>query len=387
MRTFLATIGLITLASLAHAQVRSAEVTSDRRVIFRLKAPQATEVRVNGNWPGGRNVVMTKDAAGLWSVTTAPLPAELWTYSFSLDGAAVLDPGNDQVAREGRRYSNVLLIPGAASALYQPQRIAHGTVDAVWYPSGNLKTGRRVLVYTPPGYEQGKAKYPALYLLHGRGGDEESWISQGVANVILDNLIAQGKAKPMIMVILNANWGESAALNLGGTRVLPAGPELPEAPLSSDYDMGEREIVRDVLPFIESRYRTQATREGRAIAGLSMGAGIALAVGLKRLDTFAYVGQFSSGLFGGSPAYPAFDLESYWPGLLKDPAATNKKLKLLFFSCGTEDPRMPFQEKTVAAMQSHKINLLFKRYPGGHEWSVWRTSLAEMAPLLFKTGY
>jgi len=375
------------------AAPRSPEVFPDGRITFHLSAPNATDVRVNGNWDGGRNLAMTKDGSGIWSVTTSALDPELWNYTFSVNGSTMLDPGNYHIVRDGTRYMNSVLVPGTASALYQTGMMPHGTVAAVWYPSTTLKTARRMLVYTPAGYEGSKARYPVLYLFHGGGGDEEAWNVMGAANVILDNLISQGKAKPMMVVMPNANWTESAALDIGGPRATPnargggAQPVAPSAPGGGgqNYDRAEKEIIGDIVPFIEKNYRTLAGRQNRAIAGLSMGGGISINVGLKRLDAFASVGQFSSGMFGGTGgSSAAVDFEKLFPGFYKDPAATNKRLRLLYFSCGAADPRMPFQTKAVEDLRNHKIALTVKGFPGAHEWRVWRNSLSDMATMLFR---
>ncbi len=373
--------------------LRSAEVSAEGMVTFRLNAPKADEVLVNGDWENGRGMAMTRDTAGIWSVTTKPLAPEIWTYTFSMDGVPMLDPANPNVVRDGTRYLNTVLIPGAASALYQPGRMPHGTMAAIWYPSTALKTGRRLLVYTPPDYEGGKARYPVLYLFHGGGGDEEAWSVMGSANVIMDNLIAQGKAKPMIVVMPNANWTENAVLNVGGGRTgdiaRPAAGAQPvpgAAPAGGgqDYSRAEAEIVDDMIPFIDRTYRTLADRENRAIAGLSMGGGISINVGLKRLDVFGSVGEFSAGIFGGVSGYAPFDFEKISPDFLKDPTATNKKLGVLYFSCGAADPRMPFQTKVAEDLRSRKIELTFKSFSGAHEWKVWRNSLADLAAMLFQ---
>ncbi len=385
---------------------RSAEVSQDGRVTVRLSAPKASEVVVNGNWENGRGIAMAKDASGVWTVTTGPLSPELWTYTFSVDGVSTLDPGNYNIVRDGTRYLNSVLVPGPAVAFLQTGKIPHGTVAAVWYPSTGLKTNRRMVVYTPPGYDGGTARYPFLVLFHGGGGDEEAWSSMGSTNVIMDNLIAQGKAKPMIVVMPNANWNEPAVLDVGGPRPPqpargaggPPGPAgaapgaargaaggaAPGAAPAQNYDQAEKEIVGDIVPFVEKHYRTLPGRENRAIAGLSMGGGVSINVGLKRLDVFATVAEFSSGMFGGVGGYAPFDVEKISPGFYKDPAATNARLKLLFFSCGKEDPRLPFQSKVVEDLRAHKIALTFNSYPGAHEWKVWRNSLADLAPMLFR---
>jgi enterochelin esterase family protein len=295
----------------------------------------------------------------------------------------MLDPGNPRQVREGTHYQNSVLVPGNASALYDPGAAPHGTLAAVWYPSSTLKTQRRMLVYTPPGYETSSERYPVLYLLHGGGGDEDTWDLMGAANVIMDNLIAQRKAVPMIVVMPNANWDQTAAFAVGGSGAAPLVGTKNAGPPPQDYRRAQREIIDDMAPFVEKNFRVLTDREHRAIAGLSMGAGIALNVGLNRLDKFASVGEFSSGMFGGV-AVPPFDMEKSFPGLLKDPSGTNQKLKVLYMSCGTEDSRLPFQKQVAESLRNHQIKLTFESYPGTHEWRPWRNSLASFAPRLFR---
>lgn len=368
---------------------RSAEVAPDGRVTFRLEAPGAAAVVVNGDWPGGRGLAMSKDAAGLWTLTTGPLAAEIWSYTYAIDGVTAIDPGNVRVVRDGARRLNTVAVPGAGSALYQVAKVPHGTVAAVWYPSPTLKAPRRMLVYTPPGYEGGRTAYPVLYLFHGGGGDEEAWNELGAASTILDNLIAQGRARPMIVVLPNANWHDSSVLETGGARTTSpaaaaARPGAAAIP-AQDYNVAEQEIVNGMIPYVEAHYRVAPGRDHRAIAGLSMGGGITIAVGLKRLDLFSAVAQFSTGMFGGAgPAYGPFDVETIAPGFLKDAAATNAKLKVLYFSCGDDDPRMPFQKKVADTFRAAGVNLAFRNFAGAHEWRVWRASLADVASLLFK---
>jgi len=389
----------------AGPRITSPEILPDNRVAFRLLAPKATEVLLNGDWPGGRGIQMSKDSSGVWSVTTPPVPAELWFYTFAVDGVTTIDPSNTRVVRDTVNYWSGVLVPGPGSALYQAGKVPHGTVSTAWYPSPALKADRRLTVYTPPGYETSTAKYPTMYLFHGGGGDEECWIVEGVTNVIMDNLIAQGKAKPMIVVMPNANWTEPAALENGGPRAGRAGRGGGQpgaaggrgagqpgavsgagAPggAAQNYDQAIDDIVNGIIPFMEARFRALPGRENRAITGLSMGGGVAINVGLKRLDVFANVGEFSSGMFGGVGGYAEYDIDKISPGFLADAAATNKKLKTFFFSCGTEDPRIHYQTKATDDLQSHGIALTFKRYPGEHDWRVWRASLVDFAQMLFR---
>ena len=367
------------------AKVRSPQVLADGRVTFRLLAPKATEVLVQGNWEGGRGLPMTKDDSGLWSVTTSALQPELWAYTFSVDGVRTLDPRNYNVARDGVGFMNTVLVPGEASAVFQPRPVPHGTVTAMWVPSTAMRTPRRMFVYTPAGYEGSTTKYPVLYLLHGSGGDEEAWPVKGIANVIMDNLIAQGKAKPMIVVMPNAYWNEIASLDVAGPRTAPP-PGIGSGGAAPRYEANEKDIVDDLIPFVEKHFRTLPGRENRALAGLSMGASITANVGMKRLDVFASIGLLSSGMFRGAADAPggAALLDQISPGFLADPAATNNKLRVFFLSCGTEDPRMPSLTKLQEELRSRKIEFTFKSYPGEHEWKVWRHSLADLAPMLFR---
>jgi enterochelin esterase-like enzyme len=363
---------------------RSPEVLPDRRVTFRLFAPDAKQVLLRGNWPGGRGMSMTRDDTGLWSVTTAALEPDLWAYTFALDGTRTLDPNNYNVQRDGVGFMNTVLVLGNQhAATLQPQQVPHGTVSSIWVPSTPMKTPRRAFVYTPPGYETSTTRYPVLYLLHGSGGDEDAWPTMGIANVIMDNLIAQGRASPMIVVMPNAYWNELASLDLAGVRT--AGPPGVGSGGASAANPGNnvQDIVGDLIPFVEKHFRARPDRDSRALAGLSMGSGIAARVGFTHLDVFSAIGLMSAGMFRDAPKGTAV-IEAIAPGFLAAPEAANKRIKLLFFSCGTEDPRIDALKETWADLGARKINYVAKTYPGEHEWSVWRRSLEDMAPLLFK---
>ena len=193
----------------------SPEIKADNTVIFRLRAPNATDVIVNGDWPEGRGVKMAKDNEGVWSATVGPLTPELWGYTFSVNGVTVLDSSNGNIRRDGARFANIFIIDGSFSANYQVRDIPHGNVNMVWYNSPTLKLNRRMYVYTPAGYEDGKQRYPVLYLLHGAGGDEDAWFNMGRASQIMDNLIYDKKAKPMIVVMTNGNANQQMAPGWG----------------------------------------------------------------------------------------------------------------------------------------------------------------------------
>src|SRR4051794_14578314 len=195
--------------------LRSAEVLDDGRVTFRLRAANATDVVLNGDWPEGRGIKLTKDDQGVWSATVGPLTPELRYYTFAVDGATVIDPANANLLRDGTRYMNFFIVPGPVSENYAIKDVPHGNVHIVWYDSPSLKLQRRMYVYTPASYDTGKQKYPVLYLLHGAGGDEDAWNNMGRASVIMDNLIASGKAKPMLVVMTNGNANQKMGPGYG----------------------------------------------------------------------------------------------------------------------------------------------------------------------------
>lgn len=364
--------------------VQSPEVHEDGSVTFRLFAPMAMEVLLQGNWPDGSGMEMTRDGSGVWAVTTSSLQPELWAYTFSVDGVRTLDPRNYNVARDGVGFMNTVLVLGDRSAVMQPQQVPHGTMAAVWFHSTEMNADRRMFVYTPPGYEGSSTSYPVLYLLHGSGGDEDAWPTMGIANIIMDNLIAQGKARPMIVVMPNAYANEMASLDLAGPRTwspprVGSGSSVGGPPPMDN----ERAIVGDIIPFIENNYRALAGAENRALAGLSMGSGITLSVGVKRLDVFSSLGVLSSGSFR-DPVAGMENIRSINPDFLADPALTSKKLRLMFFACGTEDDRIDGMATGAQELNDMGIPVVYKSYPGAHEWRVWRHSLADMAQLLFR---
>jgi len=243
--------------------------------------------------------------------------------------------------------------------------VPHGSIQVRTYTSTPLKRRRQLYVYLPPQYDSEPARrFPVLYLRHGSGDDESTWSLQGRAGVILENLIAQRKAAPMLIVMTN-----------GDTDYTWAGGSSPEA-----IDQLGRELLGDVIPLIEKDYRVTANRAGRAITGLSMGGGQAFTIGLKHLETFAWVGEFSSGLLSDTD----FNLAKHLPGVFDDPARANQQLKLLFLSCGTEDPRIPGHLDLMDALKARQIRYVWYPTPGAHEWKVWRHSLAEFLPMLFR---
>jgi enterochelin esterase-like enzyme len=399
----------------------SPEVKPDNTVTFRLRAPNATEVTLNGDWPEGRNVKMVKDDDGVWSATVGPLTPELWGYTYSVNGVAMLDPGNANIRRDGTRYANIFFIDGPFSQNYQIRDIPHGNVNMVWYDSPTLKLRRRMYVYTPAGYEDSSQKYPVLYLLHGAGGDEDAWFNMGRASLIMDGLISDKKAKPMIVVMTNGNGYQQMAPGFGplprveGAMPMPAprgaGPGAPGAPgapaaappaaAAAAAAPGARgaapgapgaqaaapgaraggggmmgglfpeSIVKDVIPYIEKHYRVIPKKTGRAIAGLSMGGGHTLAASNAHPETFDYIGVFSMGTRDD----------------ITDKLQAIKKagLKYYYVGCGKADQICVEGSKNLDALLTKVgINHTFTFSEGGHTWANWRIYLSELAPKLFQ---
>lgn len=360
--------------------VVSPEVT-DSTVIFRLSAPYATEVSVSPSWLGygpeaQQMGKMTRGDGGVWSVALPRPESELYTYTFTVDGVSTLDPVNIFVQRDGTRYMSAVLVEGGTADLYK-ERIGGGDLEQVWYKDSTNDMTRRMYVYTPAGYNPNdkRTKYPVLYLLHGGGGDEDAWSTLGRTRQIMDNLIAEGKATPMIVVMPNGNPSEYAAR----TQMLPTKEGLTFASGFDNYES----MTNDIVPYIEANYNVITNRKGRAVAGLSMGGGQSFYIGFRHIDKFANIGIFSSGLLGGSVGTGAFDAEKEMPGIYTNTKKYNN-LDLLYISCGTEDNRIEGTEKVVAEMRDKGYNVTYETYPGGHVWSVWRLNLASFVQKVFK---
>jgi enterochelin esterase family protein len=369
----------------------SAEIAADRKVTFRFFAPDASEVLLAGEWPGGAKVLMTKDAQGIWSVTTDPLPPEWWGYAFLVNGTKTLDPQNPRFKRDTAKFDNTVLIPGPESSLFAVTDVPHGTVSAVWCPSPSLHLTRRMLIYTPPGYETGNQRYPVLYLLHGAGGDEEEWTGQGRTPEILDNLIGQGKAKPMIVVMPNGHSNQSLTPSLAA----PATPSMNTGEGGmrlAPFEQYPQSLISDVIPFVEKTYRTLANRENRAVAGLSMGGAQALYAGLKHRDRFAWVASFSGafilwrGATSSTPGAPrgldAKAVAAMFPDLTAETAA---QLRLFYLSCGMDDGLLASNRQFKDWLKSRNISFVDVETPGyAHVWGYWRKNLVDVAPRLFR---
>jgi enterochelin esterase family protein len=356
----------------------SPEVRPDRTITFRLAAPKATDVQVRFGEGAPAMHPMARGADGVWSVTVGPVEPEIHVYSFLVDGLKVLDLANPQIKAGLAIDANVVEVPGTPPRFDEQQRVAHGAIAIQPYFSSVQGRHRALHIYVPPQYYSEPARtFPVLYLWHGGGGVESDWSRDGRAGVILDNLIAQQRAVPMIIVMPNNNvLVPVQGGNRGSSEVL------------------ERELFTDIMPLVETRYRARTARNDRAIAGLSAGGGTTFNVGMRRLDLFAYLGEFSSGIFGGSSAataaaatgagYPAYAPESIAPGIYKNLVAPATSLKVFWMSVGTDDPRLPFQQQALADFQAHGIQPTFRTYAGAHEWKVWRHSLADFVTLLFR---
>ena len=386
---------------------KSPEIAADGSVILRLRAPDASTVSVNGNWQGvpmAAPLPMTKGDDGIWQLTVNGLKPEMWTYNFLVNGVRILDPGNANVMRDGTRFLSVLTIPGAGSDLYTVANVPHGTVHQVWYPSPTLNLAeRRMYVYTPAGYEGSQQRYPVLYLMHGVGGDEDAWDNMGRAREIFDNLIAAGKSKPLIVVMTNGNWNQTAAPGVSeqaAMRFSAGGDPAARNAMMTVMMSFSDSIVPDVIPFVDKNYRTIADRDHRAIAGLSMGGAQSLYGGLRHLDQFSYVASFSGAMImlpsavkvvpanPGAPMGPGMQQEldtnalaADFPGL---DASANQKLHLLYISCGENDNLLKVNQQFMDWLTSGGISYQKMLLPGyAHEWPFWRISLANLLPQLF----
>ncbi len=363
--------------------VVSPEVQIDRKVMFRILAPNAQNVRLAGNdIPGnGPGAPMTKGENGVWEVTLGPIDPGTYRYNFNVDGVSVIDPRNPSISKSNNNVWSIVHIPGAE--FQDTKEVAHGAVAAVTYYSTALKRFRRMHIYTPPGYELGQGKFPVFYLLHGAGDSDEAWSSVGRAGFIIDNLLAAKKVKPMI-VVMPAGHTSQTFPGRGGARGPGATDEFVQ------------DFVTDIMPYVEKNYRVYTDRQRRAIAGLSMGGSQTLNIAIPHLEKFAYIGVYSSGLigaFGGMRgAAPGATTPQPPPGPTweeqhkaeLDNAAARKGLKLLWFATGKDDGLINTTRATVDMLKKHGFEPVFKETPGAHTWINWRNYLIEFAPQLFQ---
>lgn len=350
-------------------RVVSPEV-ADGKVTFRILAPEVGGVTLSGSdMPGvGRGVEMKKNGEGVWE-TTLDLAPGYYRYHFEVDGVAVIDPRNPTTSESNANTWSLVGVPGAP--WMDTKDVPHGAVAEVTYYSSSLQRFRRMHVYTPPGYAKGEGVFPVFYLLHGAGDSDDSWTTVGRAGFILDNLIAEKQAKPMVVVM---TAGHTGVFGFGGPR--PTVDEFAE------------DFLNDVIPYIESNYRVLTGRQDRAMAGLSMGGGQTLNIGISNLDRFAYLGVFSSGVFGivprpGAPERQGPSFEETHKAILDD-AKLKQGLKLFWFGTGKDDFLVETSRATVQMFKEHGFDVVYDETEGAHTWIVWREYLREFAPRLFQ---
>ena len=371
MRFFLLLTTTIALAQRAPAPTYedvnnipvSPEIHADRTVTFRLFAPKASEVLLMGS-PGileftKKPLPLTKDDKGVWSLKIGPMPSGFYTYGFAIDGGLRMpDPSNPNLELRRWGATSSFIVPDGGKAVIERRNVPHGTVHVNIYDSPNLNTERMVYVYTPPGYETAKQKYPVLYLLHGNGQIEASWTWTGRANVIMDNLIAEGKIKPMIVVMPYGHVPRE---------IKPAPATAP----GGDMAAIEKELITAIKPMVESKYRVLTDRKNRAIGGLSMGSSQSLTIGLRHLDMFASIAAFSG---AGNRAE--------WEKA--DPTMLNQKLKVLWLGCGNEDFAFVGMKGLHDLFDQKKIKHVWNESGAGHSWPNWQVYLSKYAQLLFR---
>lgn len=343
------------------------EVKPDHQVTFHLRAPEATSVTVTGDFTDNP-MPMSKNADGVWFATVGPLRPAIYSYNFTVNGARVLDPVSAAVGTADRTPGSSLFeVKGDKPAAWDPQNVPHGTVHVNYYNSKKFNGAlRMVYVYTPPGYEASTSRYPALYLMHGAGGSESAWFTVGRANIILDNLIAEGKAKSMIVVMPYGRPVTSTTID--PTPAPPAAPDAPAFP---------QDVVEDVIPFVENLYRITANADNRAIAGLSMGGNQTLEIGLNHLDLFHSIGAFSPVIFNAT-------VEKDHAPAFADVSATNKKLKLFHIYIGDVDPLIESNRSYHALLDQKGVKHVFTLTKEGHVWRNWRDYLVDFSPRLFR---
>jgi enterochelin esterase-like enzyme len=344
----------------------SPEVHADGSVTFRFHDPNAHEVILS--LEGGKLLPMQKDDQGIWGVTSDSLTPDFYAYSFKADGVSLMDPSNPLIKPNLLHSENMVHVPGPSDLPWEMSGAPHGVVHRHFYRSKVVGDERDFYVYTPPGYDNdpgAKQTYPVLYLLHGFSDDASGWLSIGRANVILDKLIAQGKAKPMI-IVMPLGYGAPEIVAPGGIGDL----QLRQR----NFDRFTEALLTEVIPQVEASYRATRNRNSRAIAGLSMGGAESLLTGLNHLDTFGWIGAFSSGGL-------TEEFDAQFPGL---DAKANQQLHLLWISCGTDDHLIELNRKVRTWLDSKGVHYKAVETAGGHAWVVWRRNLVDFSELLFR---
>lgn len=389
LSAFLLTLSAIAQEALFRPQnIISPEIHADNSVTFRLFAPNAKDVQVTGDFlpsvkmdtpmgqmDGPGKAALTKDENGVWSLKTQVLNPELYNYSFVIDGFTTTDPSNPFLIRDVASATNIFIIGGGHADLFKTNDISHGSVTRRWYDSPGLGMDRRITIYTPPGYEKSAETYPVLYLLHGAGGDEEAWINLGRTAQILDNLIAQGKAKPMIVVMPNGNVIQDAAPGEGSQNFYK-----PQFMIPKTMDGTYESAFGDIIKFVESNYRVKADKANRAIAGLSMGGFHTIHISRYYPNTFDYIGAFSAAIMPREDAtgkvYSNFDQT------LK--TQMDNGYKLYWIAIGKTDFLYKANQEYLAKLKEMNMPHEYVESEGGHTWRNWRVYLSQFAPRLFQ---
>ena len=355
----------------------SPEVQPDRKVTFRISAPKASEVTLRGDWMTGEPEKLSKDDKGLWSVTVGPLVPDFYSYAFTVDGVKTIDPRNAMIKQGVTSLDNMFFVPGEESKFEDNQPVPHGQIRQVWYQSGTLGAQRRMHVYTPPGYDAGTDKYPVFYLLHGGGDEDSGWSTIGRAGFILDNLIAAGKARPMLVVMPNGSLPRPANL----PQVTPGTPPPPEvvAAMAALQDRFTHELMKEIVPTVEKSFRVLTGRDNRALAGLSMGGGQTLRVITANPDQFAYVAVWSAGIGRDANQWDERNKQ-----FLSKADQLNRDIKLFSVSVGDKDFALAGSKALSEALNKHNIRNELHVSGGGHTWINWRHYLRDLAPRLFQ---
>jgi enterochelin esterase family protein len=383
--TILLTLTCVTLVAQQNVSFKQGDLASplvnpDHSITFSLNAPLAKVVTVKGDWEtNGGFGQMKKDNQGVWKFTTPPLPSDLYLYTFRVDSVQMLDPVNSFAIRDVGTLFSIVITGGGDGDYYAVRNVPHGSVIRTWYPSAEYKTDRRITIYTPPGYETSKEKFPVLYLLHGSGGDEEAWITLGETARIMDNLIAEKKIVPMIVVMPNGNPSKQAAPGETPENLNyhPVMSHLLPHFLEGSYEQSFGEIVK----FVDTRFRTKAQKSQRAIAGLSMGGFHSFLISANHPDMFDYVGLFSAAtetdrLDKSVPAYSNIDE--------KLTVQKNKGFKQYWIAIGKTDFLYESLKQFRAKLDSLHFPYTYVESTRGHIWSNWRKYMLQFTPLLFK---
>jgi enterochelin esterase-like enzyme len=354
----------------------SPETLPDRRVAIRIYAPKASEVLLRGDWmEGAGQLGLTKDEAGVWSATVGPLTPDAYSYTLVVDGVRTLDPKNPAIKQGVASVDSMFYLQGPETAFEDNREVPHGEIRQVWYSSSTLGKLRRMHVYTPPGYDGGSTRYPVLYLLHGGGDDDSGWSGIGRAGFIVDNLIADAKAVPMLIVMPNGSLPRPADVPA------PAPGALPDPAVRVRMEQQfTSELVKDVVASVEQRYRVVPDAASRGIAGLSMGGSQTLRVASTHPELFGFVAIWSAGL---APARTT-EFETLASKFLQNPERVNKGFRLFSISVGDKDFTFEGSKNLASVLQKHGIQHRLHVSGGGHTWLNWRRYLNDLAPLLFR---